>query len=90
MDASFALFQIHRITRKIPVNDRMAVGMEIQAFLADGSSRQNEWPEWRIEGGTHRFFAKLRFFSLATALIAIAHCKAHPGTLIIDGQASTA
>src|SRR6516164_7576842 len=61
MNAPFALLQIHRVTRKIPVNDSMAVGMEIQTFLADGSGCEHERPEGRVEGGTHRFFAKLRF-----------------------------
>src|SRR5271167_4399674 len=86
MNASFALLQVHGVAWQIPMNNRMAVGMEIQPFLADGSCRKDERPERRVEGGAHRFFAKLRFFSLAAPFVAITHRKARPCPLIVNGQ----
>ena len=45
MHASFALFQVDRISRQIPVIEPMAAGMEAESFLSDRSGRQHERPE---------------------------------------------
>lgn len=47
VDAAFALLHVDRITRQVPVDDAVAIWMEIQPFLPDGCRRQNE----RLEGG---------------------------------------
>src|SRR5690606_1975027 len=45
-----ALLKINRVRRQIPVHDRMAVVMEVEAFLPNGRAGQDERPEWRVEG----------------------------------------
>ena len=47
------LLEIHRVRRQVPVHHRMAVGVEVEAFLPDRSARQHEGPERRIERGPH-------------------------------------
>jgi hypothetical protein len=50
VNTAFTLLQIDRIGRKVPVDDGVAILMEVEAFLADRCRRQNERPERRVEG----------------------------------------
>ncbi len=49
VDPAFSLLKVNWIRREIPVDDRVAVVMEVEAFLADGCSREGEGPERRVE-----------------------------------------
>ena len=51
VDAAFTLLEVHGVRRQIPVHDRVAVGVEVQAFLADGSGRKDAGPEGGINRG---------------------------------------
>ncbi|MNW11517.1 hypothetical protein D3C71_2089950 [compost metagenome] len=46
VDAAFALFEVHWVARQVPVIDAIAIGMEVQPFLADRRGSENERPEW--------------------------------------------
>ncbi len=52
MDPALALLHVHRVARQVPVDDRVAVGVEVQPFLADGRRGEDERPERRVEGRT--------------------------------------
>ena len=65
MHASFALFQVDRIARQIPVVEPMAVRMEVESFLSDRCGRQHERPERRVKGITYAAQAGRRFFFVA-------------------------
>ena len=45
VDAAFTLFQVDRIGRQVPMNDGVAVEVEVESFLADRCSREDEGPE---------------------------------------------
>src|SRR5689334_5579029 len=47
--SAFALLQIHWIGWQVPVNDGVAIMVEIQPFLANGGSCQNERPKGRVK-----------------------------------------
>lgn len=53
MDATFALLEFNRRPRQVPVDDRMAPGMKIQALLPDSRGCEDERPERRIECSPH-------------------------------------
>ena len=44
-----ALLHVHRVGRQVPVDDRVAVVVEVQPLLADRGSRQHERPERGVE-----------------------------------------
>jgi len=50
VDAPFALFKIDRVRWEVPVDDGVAVGVEVEPFLAYRSRSEHEWPEGRVEG----------------------------------------
>ena len=41
VDAAFALLKVHRVARQVPVIDAIAIGMEVQPFLADRRGGEN-------------------------------------------------
>ena len=49
VNAPFALFQIDRIAREIPMVDAVAIRVEVQPLLADRGSGEDERPEGGIE-----------------------------------------
>src|SRR5215211_263547 len=50
MHTAFALLQVNRVRREVPVHDGVAVGVEVQTLLPDGSRREYEGPERRVKG----------------------------------------
>ena len=49
VDPSFALLKVNRIGGEIPVDDDVAVGVEVEAFLPDRRADQDEWPIRGVE-----------------------------------------
>ena len=50
MDSAFSLLEVDRVCGEVPVNDGMAVQVEIESFLANGCCGEDEGPKWRVEG----------------------------------------
>ena len=50
---AFPLFEVYGIRRQVPMYNRVAVPVKIQAFLSHRGSCQNERPERRVERATH-------------------------------------
>ena len=46
---ALALFEVDGVGGKVPMHDGVTPPVEIDAFLAYGSGRENEWPERRVE-----------------------------------------
>lgn len=53
LDPALSLFKVHGVGWQIPVDDGMASGVEIQAFLADGGRGQHKGLKGRVEGVAH-------------------------------------
>jgi len=49
MDSPLTLLEINGVRRQVPMDHRMAVGMKVQTFLANGGSSEHKWPEGRVE-----------------------------------------
>ena len=49
VDPSLALLEVDRIVREIPVDDDVAVGVEVEPFLPDRRADQDERPIRRVE-----------------------------------------
>src|SRR5579885_2272821 len=84
VNAALALFKIDRIAGKIPVVEPIAIRMEVEAFLTDGSGGEDEWPERRVEGVPHA--AEPRDGALVIAVVREAHRKAPPHLEFADGD----
>ena len=50
VDPALTLFEVHGVRWQVPVDDRVAVLVEIEAFLADRCGREYERPEGRVKG----------------------------------------
>ena len=72
VNATFALLQVYGVRRKVPMDDRVAVSVEVKSFLADGRGREYKRPEWGVEGLTHLPLACSRL-AVLTLLGAEAH-----------------
>ena len=72
--APLPLLQINRVVRQVPVDDGMAVEVEVEALLTDRSAREHEWPERRIECFADAVNALDRLLVL-TATCAKPQCK---------------
>src|ERR1700728_3053394 len=51
--AAFALLEVHRVGRKVPVHYCVAPPVEIDALLADTRSGEHKRPERAVEGVAH-------------------------------------
>ena len=49
VDAPFALLEVDRVVREVPVDDDVAVGVEVEALLPDRGADQDERPVRRVE-----------------------------------------
>ena len=65
VNATFALLKVNGVRRKVPVDDRVTVCVEVQSLLADGRGREYEGPEWGVESLTHLPLAGPRLSVLA-------------------------
>ena len=83
VNAAFALLEVYGIRRQVPVHNRVAVGVEVQAFLADGSGRKDKGPEGRVEGLAHLSFAGSRL-AVVAFLSAEAHGEVAPQATVLD------
>lgn len=72
VDAAFALLEVDRVGRQVPVHHRVAVGMEIQSLLPDGSGRQHKGPERGVEG-----LANLPLACAGPTVVALLSTEAH-------------
>ena len=57
MDTALPLFEIDRIARKIPVDQSVAPGVEVEPLLTDGRTGQDKRTERTVEGRSHRVLA---------------------------------
>ncbi len=49
VDATFALLEINRVSRKVPMHHGVAVEMEVESFLPHRRRGEDKRPEWRVE-----------------------------------------
>ena len=59
MDAALALLEVHGIARKVPVDEAVAPGVEVEPFLPDGRTGQHEGPEGAVESGSDGILADM-------------------------------
>ena len=57
MDTALLLFEIDRIARKIPMDQSVAPGVEVEPLLTDGGTGQDERTEGTVEGCPHSVLA---------------------------------
>src|SRR6266540_4197932 len=53
VDPAFSLLEVDGVGRVVPVDDGVAPPVEVDAFLPDGCGREDEGPEWAVEGGAY-------------------------------------
>src|SRR5262245_58632289 len=77
MHSSFALLQVHRVRRQIPVNGRVAVGVKSESFLSQRRSSQDKWPEGGVERSAN-LVGTCRLGAVFGLLITETHHEARP------------
>ncbi len=84
VNPAFALFEVHRIGRQVPVNHCVTVGMKIKPFLTDRRCNEHERPEGRVKRILHLLGSSLRSFFVF--LVPKTHGKANPHALRLHGN----
>ena len=57
VDAAFALLEMDRIARQVPVHQAMTPGVKVQSLLPDRGAGEQEGPERAVEGGANQVLA---------------------------------
>ena len=90
VDAALALLEVDRVGGQVPVDDGVAVGVEVETLLPDRGGRQDERPERRVEGGAHLLGAGTPPLAgsarLVGLLLAEAKRETGPHALVLDGH----
>lgn len=63
LDPSLSLFEFDDAARNVPMNERAAIAVKVEALLPDRRGDEHPWPEWAVERLPDQFWVRSGFLS---------------------------